>query len=506
MSGSVAVASYQSFLEPRGIFCGDASLASLQSPTSGDLQRPPSSSHRHGAKASGGSGGSRGETGDFSSPRRCSSQFERPSGSVRFVEPTAGQECRGDGPVVYLPRTDARGEGPLPADAHAARGAERHGRKKMRKCQATSAAAETLPREEGEAGAAAPVSSEDEDVVMSVHAEPEGGAGGSVPADAAAADSFVGGAWLWQASLNQGTAPAVATAAVAAPAPAVGASASSIDSPSSGAAPAPPAAVVPTCGPRSILRSAAAAAARRARAGRVVFAPSVKGHCGLRPLSRALDQLVWRFFGSRLGAPVSFPVPEVPPLPGASLPVLWAEVAAGPAARAVIAALTSYQPPADVLPAAAAILTDPALAGGCPRALRGLLRAVEGLHVRLLEAILRDRLPAGTLDDENDGDAAAQPPLAAAPTPFDDSDDGSDEELLEGAAAEAARRAEAAAAAYAAKRREPTAPVLPGGGGTCAKLSAAHVSWVQQLVMLLRHAVLLAPSPVGDTDEDYDEL
>jgi len=193
----------------------------------------------------------------------------------------------------------------------------------------------------------------------------------------------------------------------------------------------------------------------------------------------------------------------VPPLPGASLPVLWAEVAAGPAARAVIAALTTYQPPADVLPAAAAILTDPALAGGCPRALRGLLRAVEGLHVRLLEAILRDRLPAGTLGDENnDGNAVAQP----APTPFDDSDDDSDEELLEGAAAEAARRAEAAAAAYAAKRREPTAPVLPGGGGTCAKLSAAHVSWVQQLVMLLRHAVLLAPPPIGDADEDYDEL
>lgn len=504
MSGSVAVASYPSFLEPHGLFCGDASLASLQSPTSGDLQRPPSSSHRHGTKVRGGSSGSRGETGDFSSPRRCASPIERRSGGVRFVEPTASHEWRGDGPVINLPRSDARSEDALPADAHAARGAERHCRKKMRKCQ--EAAAETLPREEGcGEGAAAPTSSEDEDVVMSVHAEPEGGAGGVPAGGAGAADSFVGGAWLWQASLAQGTVPA---AAVTAPAPAVGISVSSIDSPS-GAAPAVAASTrgPRSIGPRSILRSTSAAAARRARVGRVAFAPSVKGHCGLRPLSRALDQLVWRFFGSRLGAPVSFPVPEVPPLPGASLPVLWAEVAAGPAARAVITALTTYQPPADVLPAAAAILTDPALAGGCPRALRGLLRAVEGLHVRLLEAILRDRLPAGTLDDENnDGNEAAQPHLAAAPTPFDDSDDGSDEDLLEGAAAEAARRAEAAAAAYAAKRREPTAPVLPGGGGTCAKLSAAHVSWVQQLVMLLRHAVLLAPPPVGDADEDYDEL
>jgi hypothetical protein len=130
-----------------------------------------------------------------------------------------------------------------------------------------------------------------------------------------------------------------------------------------------------------------------------------------------------------------------------------------------------------------------------------LLHLAEGLHVRLLEALLRDRM--GVRDDEDDcegggaGENSASEGKAGDASAFFDrvDDDISDEEseALDGPTADIARRAEAAAQAYASKRREPAAPVLPGGGGSCAKLGAAHLTWVQQLVMLVRHAVLAAP-------------
>lgn len=243
----------------------------------------------------------------------------------------------------------------------------------------------------------------------------------------------------------------------------------------------------------------------------VSFSPAAKTHCGPAPHSVAFDALVGRFFTSSLGAPVPVPLPELPPVPGWSMPQL---VAAEATAGDVIAALAAYAPPVPVAQAASAVISDPGLAGGCPRTLRTLLRLSEDLHSRLLASIAHDEsvraaAAAGaegeheeTDGSEDECDAAALAEgtaglgLAASgslATAYAASIEDGDDELLDPVQAERAARAEAAALAYASKRLEPAAPVLPGGGGSCAKLGRAHLAWVRQLVFLLRHAALLVP-------------
>jgi len=199
---------------------------------------------------------------------------------------------------------------------------------------------------------------------------------------------------------------------------------------------------------------------RQRSVARVSFAASAKEHCGLSAASRAFDDLVFCFFDARLGSllalplPPSLPVPELPPLPGASLSVLVisASSAYSPSSLAALTATAhSRARPADVQVAATFVLQHAALGAGCPLRLRALLRLAEGLYIRLLEELLLNLLnQEDNLDNQDNQDEQGE--------------------------------------------RAVRVPVLPGGGGRCAQLGAEHLPGVRQLVMLMRHAVLAAAS------------
>jgi hypothetical protein len=153
-------------------------------------------------------------------------------------------------------------------------------------------------------------------------------------------------------------------------------------------------------------------------------------------MSSAFEELVCRF-GTALGAAPQHPpcVPELPPLPDASLDVLVASAAQASAPFASVSSFVSASASESIL----LICSDPALGANCPCRLRALLRLAEGLYIRLLEALLCARMGEGKDKDEGN---------------------------------------------------ELAVPVLPGGGGSCVQVGAADVDWVRQLVMLVRHAVL----------------
>ena len=131
-----------------------------------------------------------------------------------------------------------------------------------------------------------------------------------------------------------------------------------------------------------------------------------------------------------------------------------------------------------------------AAAGHDALLLRGLLVLTEDLRSRL-DAM--PRFPASSSTDEEQGDPDADG-VGGGGGVWPVSPGGGDatsDTYLSALARDAS--AVEAALAYRERRGQPTVPVLVGGGGTTAKLTAAHAPWVAALVTLLKHAVLAHP-------------
>lgn len=222
---------------------------------------------------------------------------------------------------------------------------------------------------------------------------------------------------------------------------------------------------------------------------------TTKTHDGMLPLHRAFDQLVWRFFQSKIGVPIVYPIPVAAALPIAPLDrdsgtvIPTAASIAGPP----LPCTAPIEPPAALAAVVRTIFLDGAFAAGNRAHLRGLLRLSEDLYSRLEHAVngVHEETAAAPIsEDRNENSTGCSD--ASDPRMLDDECVDAEEAAIEAAT----RASDAAARAYKERRSEPGTAVLRGGGGTCAKLSATHLPWVLQLVHLVRHAVCAYPEPL----------